>query len=349
MKDHVQSTAAVEIDLLDDFSGGIKIGPIAAFAATAVAVYWFVGWTEPFVMLVKLWFGYASAFFVLAAFASGMNPNRSLGFVIAAGSLGVVIGGAISALLAVAPNWWLLQDVNRLLTEWLEGAVFAAIFVIWSIGTSAILRQRHIVLDSTRRLAEARLQALQAQIEPHFLMNTLANLRYLIKQDGASAVTMLDHLADFMQGALNRSRTTRSSIGQELDFIANYLSIMQIRMRDRLSFSIVCPEALRTTELPPLLLQPLVENAIAHGLEPSASGGTLRVEVCTEGKTILVVIMDDGIGVQNASADGKGNGLGIRNVRERLEAFYGASATLTVDPQLPQGTIAKINIPLIPH
>lgn len=329
--------------LLDEFSWRGRAGPIVAFVIVLAAFYYQRGWTPPTIFLAKLWISHAVAFVLLAGVTRWPRAAASTRSVIAAAAVATLIGGFAGVLIGIAPDWWLAEDARRVVSEWLQGSGFAAFFVAWPIAMTAVARQRHALVESRRQLAEAHLHALQAQIEPHFLMNTLANLRHLIRRDSVVAATMLDHLADFLQSALQRTRTTTTTLGQELDLIENYLSIMRIRLADRLEFSIRCEERLKATVIPPLLLQPLVENAVEHGIEPSECGGSVDIAIDSASGRLRATISDDGVGFDAARVDE--SGLGLKNVRERLATLYGAGAALTVEPRDGRGTVATLLMP----
>lgn len=194
----------------------------------------------------------------------------------------------------------------------------------------------------SRQLTEAKLQALQAQVEPHFLYNTLANVQALTEADPPRAGAMVGHLIDYLRSALPRMRESTSTIGQELDLVRAYLSILKMRMGDRLSFDIALPEGLATTPFPPLMLPSLVENAIKHGLEPVREGGHIHLSVQERDGRLRVVVSDTGRGV----AQPPGEGVGLANIRERLAALYGGEGRLTLEANHPHGAIATLEIPL---
>ncbi|HMN46366.1 MAG TPA: sensor histidine kinase [Povalibacter sp.] len=336
-------TVSDRAGLLDGFSWRGCAGPVVAFVIVLAAFFHYRGWTPPTIFLAKLWTAHAVAFALLAAAARWPRVVASTRIVIAAAAVATLIGGLACVLVGIAPYWWLAEDAGRIVSEWLQGSGFAAFFIAWPIALTAVTRQRNALVESRRQLAESRLHALQAQIEPHFLMNTLANLRHLIRRDGVAAATMLDHLADFLQNALQRTRTTTTTLGQELELIDSYLSIMRIRLADRLTFSIRCEERLKAMVIPPLLLQPLVENAVEHGIEPSEHGGSIDIAIDAASGRLRATIGDDGVGFDAARVNE--NGVGLKNVRERLATLYGADAVLTVERRGERGTVATLLIP----
>ena len=170
-----------------------------------------------------------------------------------------------------------------------------------------------------REAAEARLRLLQAQIEPHFLFNTLANLDALIQTDPKRARAMLGHLNDYLRATLLATRKEWTTLADEYAMLRGYLEVQAIRMGARLRHELDLPAALAAATLPPMLLQPLVENAIKHGLEPKMDGGEIRVSARDDGADVVIDVADTGLG----SADTGGTGIGLDNVRERLAAVGG--------------------------
>ncbi len=181
-----------------------------------------------------------------------------------------------------------------------------------------------------RVAAQAQLMLLQAQLEPHMLFNTLANLRVLIGLDSARAQAMLDHLIAFLRATLEASRVGQHSLAAEFDRLRDYLALMQVRMGPRLSAHLHLPEALSALELPALLLQPLVENAIQHGLEPRIEGGKLHIEALLQGKECVLRVRDEGLGRLSSASETAGTGFGLQQVRDRLSARYGQEARLNL-------------------
>ena len=193
-----------------------------------------------------------------------------------------------------------------------------------------------------KELTVARLSLLQAQVEPHFLYNTLASAQYLTRSNPTQADEMLGHLIAYLRHSLPRAEDTLSTLGDELERARAYLEILKIRMGTRLGLQIDVPESLRLTPLPPMMLQTLVENAIKHGLEPKPAGGTVWIFARRDGTTIAVTVADDGQGFGEASG---GTGIGLKNVRERLRLVYDGEASLAVVANVPAGVAATITVP----
>jgi hypothetical protein len=193
-----------------------------------------------------------------------------------------------------------------------------------------------------RELLEARLAALQAQIEPHFVYNTLANVRALIKQDASAAEQLLQHLIHFLRSAMPDLRKHGTTLGQELDRAHAYLDIIRMRMGERLQFDIAASEEARSCQVPPLSVMTLVENAIQHGIEPKVAGGTLHVRaVCTD-QRLRISVEDDGIGFQSEL----GEGVGLVNLQGRLATLFGDAAELRIEPGAGAGLVATIDMPV---
>jgi sensor histidine kinase YesM len=195
-----------------------------------------------------------------------------------------------------------------------------------------------------RQALQAQLQLLQAQLEPHMLFNTLANVQGLIAIDPARAQHMLDQLIQFLRSTLTSSRAQSTTLAREFALIDAYLGLMQVRMGERLSYSLDLPPELSETVLPPMLLQPLVENAIAHGLEPRMEGGRIEVSARRDGEAVVLTVADTGRGLA-APAGRPGTLVGIANTRERLRAMYGERASLSLEPAEPCGAVATILLP----
>jgi sensor histidine kinase YesM len=198
-----------------------------------------------------------------------------------------------------------------------------------------------------RMAAEHRLKLLASQLEPHMLFNTLANLRALIGIDPPRAQAMLDRLIQFLRGTLDASRASTHPLANEFAHLGHYLELMQIRMGARLQARSTLPDELAAHPVPTMVLQPLVENAIKHGLEPHVQGGRIEISAECEGAQLVLKVRDTGAGLKPAAAS-SGSGFGLEQVRERLTALYGKSASLDLAPAPgPEGgTLATLRLPL---
>jgi LytS/YehU family sensor histidine kinase len=191
-------------------------------------------------------------------------------------------------------------------------------------------------------MIEARLRMLQAQIEPHFLFNTLANVRRLYQTDPTGAESMLDNLMRYFEVALPQMRAGSSTLGREAALTEAYLEIQRIRMGRRLDFDIAIPESLRDASVPPMMLVTLAENAVKHGLAPLPEGGVVQVSASVSGSELQVRVADSGRGFTQSS----GGGTGLANIRARLAGLYGAAGRLTLAMNAPRGVVATIAVPL---
>jgi signal transduction histidine kinase len=192
-----------------------------------------------------------------------------------------------------------------------------------------------------RQGVQAELKLLQAQVEPHFLFNTLANLRVLVQTQSPHALPMLDHLIHYLRTALPQIRAESSTVGREVELARAYLEILRIRMGGALEIATELPPDLATIAFPPLMLLTLVENAIKHGIAP-VGRGRIELRAAREGGRLLMRVEDDGRGL----AEPIGQGVGLGNVRERLRAIHGASARLDLSGRAGGGTVATIEVPL---
>jgi hypothetical protein len=193
-----------------------------------------------------------------------------------------------------------------------------------------------------RDLSAARLAVLQAQVEPHFVFNALANARWLLRTDAAAARALLDDLLRYFEEALPALRADATTLAREMELARAYLAIHQVRMGARLAFDVRYGEDLAGTNLPPMLLITLVENALKHGLRPLVEGGHVDVFAVAEHGQLIIQVADTGRGM----SEGSGHGTGLANIRARLKAVYGDSARLTLAVNQPRGVIATLNLPI---
>jgi signal transduction histidine kinase len=197
-----------------------------------------------------------------------------------------------------------------------------------------------------KQAMESELKLMQAQIEPHFLFNTLASVQFLTETDPPQASRLLGHLLSYLRAALPQMRSESTTLGQEVELAEAYLNILRMRMGPRLDFSIDVPAALKTHPFPPVLLISIVENAVTHGLEPLAAGGRVNIAARQDGDRVLVTVEDTGIGLSGPSRPG--SGVGLLNVRERLSALFGKRGRFALEEAKPRGARATIEIPLTP-
>jgi sensor histidine kinase YesM len=196
-------------------------------------------------------------------------------------------------------------------------------------------------LSSEKQAIEANLRLLQAQIEPHFLFNTLSNILSLLDTDLKKGRSMLMDLTRYLRTTLPKTRGGTTTLGQEMEMIKAYLNILKVRMEDRLHYRIDVPDSIKDHTFPPMLIQPLVENAIKHGIEPKVEGGEVTIRARGNGDVLRVEITDTGTGLHE---DGTG-GFGLSNVRERLQSLYGDRGRLILEENQPSGLKAIIEVP----
>jgi hypothetical protein len=274
------------------------------------------GWPSGWAGLLLVVGGIASGFLVgnlggeAVSRALGLQPPSNTGAHLRSGLL-------ITLLAGVAGSYWFY---SRSKSAWLERKVGEA--------------QRHA--------NEARLKLLEAQLEPHMLFNTLANLRALIAVEPARAQQMLDHMIAYLRATLDASRSTTHPLQTECERLRDYLELMAIRMGPRLTYAIDLPPELADLPVPTLLLQPVVENSIQHGLEPKVQGGRIEVRARREGERLLLEVADTGVG---DAAAGSGRGFGLAQVRERLAALYDGRADLELQ-RTAAGARTRILLPL---
>lgn len=294
-----------------------------------------------------------------ANYASGGWPGRARGlprivFSMTLMSISVLFGISVGNLI-----WKGVDPVKVLMHPGIlvQGLIVAAIvaFLMYLVRRAAEKRaelavaaaqQKEFAAASARMLAEARLRALQAQIEPHFLYNTLANVVSLIGPQPAKAQNMLERFIDYLRASLAASRSEEVTLASESTLIAAYLDVLAVRMGERLRYRIDVPDELRQFRIAPMLLQPVVENAIAHGLEPKLEGGEITLGARVEGEHVVIRISDTGAGLNLNAPRKPGGGVGLSNLRERLRSLYGAAAKVELLENQPCGMTVRLMLPL---
>ena len=246
------------------------------------------------------------------------------------------------------------QEGGTRLMGFMVLTVTGMLFAPW-FAMAALLRQRDESVRSQARAFErersqleraaidARLRFLQAQIQPHFLFNTLANVRELVGSNSAQAPIVLDHLITYLRAAVPRLEKAVISLDRELELVRAYLELMQMRMADRLQFSINFDVGSEQVFCPPLTVLTLVENAVRHGIDPSEGGGRIDVDVQTNHQQCDITVSDTGVGFGTAVG---GLGTGLARLRERLQFTYGDEANLELREHEPHGVIAHLTFPV---
>ena len=245
------------------------------------------------------------------------------------------------------------SDIRRVLIGSTTILVLLLLFITLVVAKSVVSVNRALKARAARsekeaqqaslskQLMQAKLAAMQAQIEPHFLFNTLASVDHLIETDPPAASKMQKNLIAYLRAAIPQMRESSTTLAREAEMCRAYLNILQVRMESRLRFDIAIPDELKDVPIPPMMLPTLTENAIKHGLEPKLEGGEIRITAARAGGKLRVSVADSGMGFSEQPC----TGVGLTNIRERLQALYGTGAELIIEPNVPTGTIATIEIP----
>ena len=269
----------------------------------------------------------------------------------------VIIGIVSGTVIGLQIGSFVLQQIFSITLMQLEKSLFRTIILAITLGiifsyffisTSRLRTSQEVIqqerikrLSSEKETLEANLRLLQAQIEPHFLFNTLSNVLSLIDTNPTDGKSMLVDLIHYLRTSLSRTLPDQTTLDQEMDMIKAYLNIQKLRMGDRLHFRIELPDAVRQLPFPPMLLQPLVENAIRHGLEPKMEGGEIMIKVAEKDDFIRIEVTDTGAGFSSCDK----TGVGIGNVRERIRLLYEAKGRLILEENKPNGVKAIIEVP----
>jgi sensor histidine kinase YesM len=262
-------------------------------------------------------------------------------------ALGAILVGSIVAVAArgISPADNMLAYVRNMSKSLIFGSVFIFIFVSLekiSRANALIAEEKIKSLDLEKRAVETELQLLQSQTEPHFLFNTLSNVISLLDAEPQKAKSMLRNFVDFLRTSMSVRRSGAIPVSQELELIRCYLGVMKTRMGKRLDYTIDADDAVLGHRIPPLLIQPLVENAIKHGLEPKTEGGRIALHGSREDDIIRIEIIDSGAGID---VNKRSNGTGLSNIRKRLELLYGDKGRLVIRENSPSGVSAVIEMP----
>jgi signal transduction histidine kinase len=338
-------------------------------AVPAVLVFWlawagariWLGYTNPWLALTaQLWVAYSVPWLALWAL-----QRRKLGEPIAWSTVAWTcvassfLGAIASLPLAfdflparlMAPEWWLRRGA----LPWAFGLLLHLPGLIirrreWMRHQAqlALAEQTTALAELSRQITLAELKTLQAQVEPHFLYNTLASLQYLIRHNPALAEEMLRRLHDYLRLALPTMRAPLSTVGRELELAQAYLSIMKLRLGDRFQFEILMPPELSERPIAPMMVATLVENAVKHGIEPKVGAGHITITASQHGPQLELEVRDTGVGLAQASMASAtaGQGVGLANLRDRLASVYGDRARLqiTTGPD-GSGVVARLQMP----
>ena len=340
--------------------------PLALGGAAAAA------WYVPDIGFFEAWPALNILFFLLGlAIIPVFSPNASLARkLVHIAVMGPLAAFFIAALIGAALDRYYGNDLQQtfylrfritLIAGLSAGLLYAAI-----VGAIVYLRAQHVAIanrqltsekresDVARQLTETKLRLLQAQVEPHFLFNTLASAQQLAQKSAPDAARLIGHLVRFLRMSIPSMRENTGALKREFEQISAYLAIMQTRMGERLTYSVSAPTSLEDFALPPALVMTLVENAIKHGVEPAADGGhvsvSAEVQRIKERDTLTIVVADTGAGFVSTESKDAGGGLGLSNIAQRLQAIYGDAAhvSLTQASKVePYGCIATLELPII--
>lgn len=254
---------------------------------------------------------------------------------------GVALGMTLAFTLSGVGSWDNQNAWNTMVIGLFFGLIGAIALLLGERIGIEVKQRKLIKAESEKREIEAHLKLLQAQIEPHFLFNTLANVGSLMDSDPALAKKLLERLNDWLHVALARARSDAATLGDELDMLDNYLQILKVRFGDRLRWQIDVTDDARDAVFPPMLLQPLVENAVRHGIEPKIGGGEISIQARIQDALLHVEVSDTGLGFTASDA----RGAGLTNVSERLAAIFGTSGRLTLENMNGYGVTATLELP----
>lgn len=280
------------------------------------------------------------------------NPERPavlLVIIFVAMVTGSIIGVFLGSTIAGFNTSVLVRDgFGHVIHAVLLGLLFGSIISYFFFSRQSISYKEALIqeekikrLISEKKVAETNLRLLQAQIEPHFLFNTLSNILSLLDTDQTKGKSMLEDLIHYLRSSLSKTREKTSTIGHEVEMIRAYINIFKVRMGDRLRYNINVPESIKGFPFPPMLVQPLVENAIKHGLEPRIEGGEISFSAEEGGGILRLEISDTGLGFNENGEIG----VGLSNVKERLQSLYGDKGRLILEENQPSGLKAIIEIP----
>ena len=304
----------------------------------------FASWLALFGQRLAVTLSVALAIAAGSRFAGRSAPTRAatLGAAIVAGaSLGELMLIVFGGLDAPPDAASALERIGRWV---ILAASIAALYYLWrrTAAASAAAQTAELSrVQTERQIVQAQLQALRSQIEPHFLFNTLATVRRLHVTEPEQGAQLLAQFLAYLRSTLLGCGDSGNTLGQEIDLVSAYLGVVAVRMTGRMSLQIDVPEALRGCTFPALTIATLVENAVKHGLGPAPQGGRLAVSARRDGDALEVVVADTGVGFSGSG----GTGIGLANIRARLQTLYGPAGTLALAANTPCGVRATMRVP----
>jgi sensor histidine kinase YesM len=304
------------------------------------------GWSYYFAEVSLTGFAMLAGFAVAESISVNDGPWRAVGVGIAL-PVSAALGYALAIELLYSPGFsvFSMQFVGDTLRLAVLGGAVAFIYMLRrrSDASAKATHETKVARQTLdRQTLEARLQLMEAQIEPHFLFNSLANVQRLYEIEPESGERLLENLKTYLRAALPQMREKRRSLASEVELARAYLEVLQARMGERLQFDVDVAAGLRDLPFPPMMVITLVENAIKHGIDRSPSGGTIVVRAHRNGERLTVEVADTGVGFRGNS----GKGVGLANIRARLHALFGGRAELSLCANEPSGVVAAIAIPV---
>ncbi len=315
---------------------------------------WFGAFALSAVVLMSMIVAFTAAWFGPSRFKAGI---KSVVLLIGLTLVGAITGGiggnfAKTGSFAGLTDQFVSLAPKILMGGLIAGMVYAVLMVsIVQYRRGQLLRRNQQLERQAqqermgRQLADAKLKLMQAQVEPHFLFNTLASVRQLAEGKAPEAADLTAQLITFLRGGLASLREESTTLGREFKVMQAYLEIMQTRMHERLVYALDLPETLKDLPVPPAMLISLVENSIKHGLEPSLEGGRIDISAAVERDRLRITVRDTGRGPDLAQS---GGGVGLDNIRQRLRVLFSDQAHLVVSRNAPHGFVAVIDLPLAP-
>ena len=324
----------------------------------------FAAWAVPDIAFFEAWPALNVLFFLLGlAVIPVFSPNASFARkLIHIAALAPITATFIAILIGAALDRYYGNDLQQtfylrfqaaLVAGLSAGLLYAAV-----VGVIVYLRTQNVAVanrrlasekqqsEVSRQLVETRLRLLQAQIEPHFLFNTLASAQQLAQKGAPDAAKLIGHLVRFLRTSIPSMRDDTAPLKHEFEHVAAYLAIMQTRMGDRLSFSVSAAPDVESHALPPALVMTLAENAIKHGIEPAANGGRIDVKALLAHGSLLITVTDTGVGLTTVANTEHGSGMGLSNIAQRLQVIYGDAAQVRLEQNARGGCVATLTLPV---